>query len=126
MSNAETTAYKVGYKKPPLHSRWPKGKSGNAAGRKKGKRTLDQEVQDALNARVPVTQNGQKSTMTKLQAALTQVFNKAAAGDPKSAKLLFDLARQADQAEALKSVLDTAAAQTPSPVRIFELPNNDR
>jgi hypothetical protein len=65
--------------------------------------------------------------MTKLQAALTQVFNKAAAtGDPKSSKILFDLARQADQADALQAVLDTAASQTVSPVRFFELPNNDR
>ena len=116
--------YEVGYRKPPLHSRFKKGQSGNPAGRKKGVRSLNREVMDALNERVAVSQNGRRRTVTKLQAALKQAFNKAAQGDTKATKLMLDLARQADQDEALKAVLDAAA--TPSPVVIFQLPDNGR
>jgi hypothetical protein len=117
--------YRVGYAKPPLHSRFKKGQSGNPAGRKKGVRSLNQEVMDALNEKVAVNQNGRRRTITKLRAALTQAFNKAAQGDPKATRLMLDLARQSDQDEALKVVLDGAdkgAAQ----IRFIELPNNDR
>lgn len=117
--------YEVGFGKPPIHSRWPKGVSGNPAGHKKGSRTLNQEVTEALNERVAVTQNGQRCTMTKLRAALTQTFNKAAAGDQKATKLLVELARQSDNDEALKVVIENAKV-TAAPVHIFQLPDNGR
>jgi hypothetical protein len=118
--------YQVGYAKPPLHSRFQKGQSGNPAGRKKGVRSLNQEVSDALNEKVAVNQNGRRRTITKLRAALTQAFNKAAQGDPKMTKLMFELARQSDQDDALKAVLDAADKAAPAQVRIFELPSNGR
>jgi DNA polymerase I-like protein with 3'-5' exonuclease and polymerase domains len=123
-NHADDDAYAVGYGKPPVHSRFQKGKSGNPAGRKKGARSLNQEVMAALNEKVAVNQNGRRRTMTKLQAALKQAFNKAAQGDPKATKLMLDLARQSDQDEALKAVLD--AADKPASVVIFELPDNGR
>jgi len=125
-SDTTNEDYKVGYAKPPLHSRFQKGQSGNPAGRKKGVRSLNQEVIDALNEKVAVNQNGRRRTITKLQAALTQAFNKAAQGDPKMTKVMLDLARQSDQDEALKGVLDAAAKPAAAQVRIIELPSNGR
>ncbi|HXQ11315.1 MAG TPA: DUF5681 domain-containing protein [Caulobacteraceae bacterium] len=116
--------YKVGYAKPPLHSRFQKGQSGNPAGRKKGVRSLNQAVHDALNKKVTVTENGRRRRITKLDAALTLAFNKAAQGEPKSIKLMCDLARQADQDEALRAILDAADAP-PAQVVIY-VPDNGR
>ena len=125
MSNdANDETYAVGYRKPPLNSRFKTGQSGNPAGRKKGVRSLNQQVTDALNEKVAVNQNGRRSKVTKLEAALKQAFNKAAQGDPKATKLMLDLARQSDQDEALKAVLD--AANRPPSVTIFQLPDNGR
>ncbi len=115
----------VGYRHPPKHSQFKKGMSGNPAGRKKGARTLNQEVYEALSERVPVIQNGQRRTMTKLRAALTQTFNKAAAGDAKATKLLVELARQSDNDEALKQMIGDAKMLT-TPIQIFQLPDNGR
>ena len=36
MSDDDQPDYKVGYKKPPLHTRFQKGQSGNPRGRPKG------------------------------------------------------------------------------------------
>jgi hypothetical protein len=120
-----TATYEVGYGRPPIKYQFQPGMSGNPTGRNKGVKSLNQEVADALSQRVAITQNGKRKTITKLQAALTQAFNKAAQGDAKMTKLMFDLARQSDQDEALKAVLD-AAVDTAPPVRIFELPTNGR
>jgi hypothetical protein len=115
--------YKVGYGKPPKHSQFKKGGPGNPGPRKKPARTLNQEVAEALKVQVSVTQNGERRTMSLLQAALAQAFNKAAAGDAKAMKLLVELARQSDQAAELTAVINNAAA---AQVVTFELPKNGR
>ena len=118
--------FKVGYGKPPMHSRFQKGQSGNPAGRKKGVRSLNTEVMYALNAKVVVYQNGRRRTTTKLEAVLTQTVNKALQGDIRMTKVMLDLARQSDQDETLKAVLRAADEPETVQVRIFELPSNGR
>ena len=40
--------YDVGYKKPPKHGRFRKGRSGNAKGRPKGGKNLKTELMEEL------------------------------------------------------------------------------
>ena len=45
--NRDFAAKKTGYCQPPIHTRWPKGTSGNPAGRPKGRRnrrTIRREI----------------------------------------------------------------------------------
>jgi hypothetical protein len=42
---------KAGYKRAPVKSRFPKGKSGNPSGRKKGQRNMATVLKDVLNRR---------------------------------------------------------------------------
>lgn len=99
MSNHEGDEGEVGYKKPPLHSRWKKGQSGNLKGRKKGKVRLvdmDDVFDEVLAALVAVNENGRPQKMSKLRAFATQVVNKGIKGDGKAAGLLMShLARRA-------------------------------
>jgi hypothetical protein len=46
---------------------------------------------------VVVNEGGRRKTMTKLQAMVKQITNKAASGDLGAAKVLLDLARAAEQ-----------------------------
>jgi hypothetical protein len=71
----------VGYRKPPNHTRFRKGQSGNPSGRPKGSRSLKDAVFKALNETVTITVNGRRKKLTKLQLAIMQLVNKAAAGD---------------------------------------------
>ena len=86
--------FDVGYGKPPKHTQFAKGKSGNPKGRGKGVRNFATEIQEELNTRVPITENGIRKKITKRKAVAKQLVNKAAAGDPKSIPVLLNEARQ--------------------------------
>ena len=69
--------YKVGPGKPPLHTRFKKGQSGNPGGR--STKSLPALLADALNERVFVTIDGRRRKITKREAIVTQMVNKSAA-----------------------------------------------
>ncbi|MCY3732928.1 MAG: DUF5681 domain-containing protein, partial [Chloroflexi bacterium] len=50
--------YDVGFGKPPKHSRFKKGKSGNPKGRPKGSRNFSMVVKETLEEPVRVTSHG--------------------------------------------------------------------
>ena len=79
MSNRSRTT--IGYKKPPDHTRFKKGQSGNPKGRPKGSKNFATVVDNTVNRPVSVSENGRRRTITKLEASLTQLFNKSASGD---------------------------------------------
>jgi hypothetical protein len=84
--------YTVGKGKPPEHTRFQKGQSGNPRGRRKGSKNVATLLEQVLNERVVVTENGKRKRITKLQAMLKQLANKAASGDHRAIKLLMPLA----------------------------------
>jgi len=88
----EDDEYDVGYGKPPKGSQFQKGKSGNSSGRPKqdpGMAAVFRKV-----SKQKVTANGPKGpqSMTKLEASVTQLVNKAASGDLKAMKVLLLMA----------------------------------
>jgi hypothetical protein len=83
--------YDVGYKKPPKNSRFRQGQSGNPRGRPKGAQNLNSRLMAALNERVTVVEGGKRKTMTKYDALVKQVVNKAAGGDVRFTKLTFEM-----------------------------------
>jgi hypothetical protein len=52
--------YVVGYGKPPLHTRFQKGRSGNPNGRPRGRKNMSTLLSDALNGSVIVVENGRR------------------------------------------------------------------
>ncbi len=88
--------YVVGYGRPPQGSRFQPGRSGNPRGRPKGAKNFSTLLQDELDARVVVTENGQRKTISKRQAIAKQLVNKAAAGDPRALPILLSEARLAE------------------------------
>jgi Family of unknown function (DUF5681) len=80
--------YSVGYGKPPLHSRFKAGQSGNPRGRPRGTKNRITILNQTLNERVLVTDNGKRKSITKQEAIFKQLVNKAASGDHRAAQLL--------------------------------------
>jgi hypothetical protein len=93
------TDYPVGYGKPPQHTRFHQGQSGNPRGRPKGSRNLSTLMAKALNEPVVISENGKRKRITKREAVLKQLVNKAASGDAKAIQLLLGEIRQLEGRE---------------------------
>jgi hypothetical protein len=90
-SHATKPAYEVGFGKPPKRTRFQPRQSGNRSGRPKMQLTRREVLQRALEERVVVTENGSQKTITKLEAVLKQLVNRAAGGDAKATRTLLPL-----------------------------------
>jgi hypothetical protein len=86
--------YEVGYGKPPRHTRFAKGQSGNPRGRPSGAKNLSTLLSDALNETVVVTENGGRRKVSKRQAIITQLVNRSATADFRAIKILLDIMRE--------------------------------
>jgi hypothetical protein len=94
MHDDDQLRYAVGYRKPPLNSRFQKGRSGNPRGRRRGTLNIATTLQKALSEAVTVNEAGKMRKMTKLDVAIRQQTNKAASGDGQALKLLTQLQRE--------------------------------
>jgi hypothetical protein len=57
----------VGYKKPPKETQFLPGKSGNPAGRPKGRRNFASLMDEAMDERITINEGGRRRTVTKGQ-----------------------------------------------------------
>ena len=73
--------YEVGYRRPPVHTRFRKGHSGNPRGRGARGKTLLEAIDQAMRRKVVVTENGARKKVPRIEVAARMVANKAAAGD---------------------------------------------
>ena len=87
----EPEGYEVGYGRPPRHSRWPKGQSGNPRGRPKGSRGLKTDLHAELVSRMEIQMNGKRVSGTKQQLMLKTLTARAATGDIRAIKQLITL-----------------------------------
>ena len=82
---------KVGHCRPPRATRFRPGQSGNPRGRPKSARGLAALVAEALGERVEAKENGRRRRITKLEAAVKQLVNRAAKGDQRATQFVFSL-----------------------------------
>ena len=94
--------YNVGYKKPPKHTQFKSGKSGNPSGRPKGSKNkkafapldngnfyeFQKQIVDAGYEEIQVIKDGKPHTMNKIDALLAQLYKKAMSGDTQATRLI--------------------------------------
>lgn len=110
--------YKVGYKKPPQHSRFKKGKSGNPSGRPKGALNkvndnslyalLDQEVSGVVS----IMNGDQKLTMTRASIVIKTLIQSAMKGNTRAIAMALEHMKIMDEkglAEAARLARQQAA-----------------
>jgi len=88
-----------GYKNPPKHSRFQKGRSGNPAGRPKGSKNTLKLLDVVLEQKIKIQQEGKTISITKKQAMLMQLVNAAVKGEIKAIAALFPYMMQLDMKE---------------------------
>jgi len=84
--------YQVGFGRPPKHTRFKPGQSGNPKGRPKAQPTVAGDVAAVLKRKVAMKQNGRIVEVSMQQAILTSLAAKAAQGDTRATALLLNIA----------------------------------
>ena len=103
--------YAVGYRRPPRHTRFRPGCSGNPRGRPKDSKNLSTLLHEALNEQVVVADNGRRRKITKRQAVIKQLVNRSAQGDLKAMQMLLGTMQNIehrDEAEPAEATFDAA------------------
>jgi hypothetical protein len=89
--------YAVGFGRPPRHTRFRPGVSGNPSGRPKGAKNLTTLVHEALNDPVLVAENGRRRKVSKREAIIKQLINRATQGDHKSTQMLLAIMQEIER-----------------------------
>src|SRR5579859_2879712 len=74
-------SYDVGYGKPPHHTRFQKGQSGNPGGRPRGAERVKQLALDEAYREVAIDEDGEARTMPAIQAVIRAQLALAAKGN---------------------------------------------
>src|ERR1700739_3472167 len=88
--------YEVGYGKPPRHTRFEPGRSGNPRGRPPGAKNMKTLLSKALNELVMVTEPGGRRKVSKREAIVTQLVNRSAKADYKAIQIPLGMLRDVE------------------------------
>ena len=83
----------AGYGKPPRHSRFKKGQSGNPKGRPRGGRNFSTDLKETLEKLIRITDHGKPRTVSTQLAALMRLREQALGGDARALDRLLEYAR---------------------------------
>jgi hypothetical protein len=86
--------YKIGYRRPPLSTRFKKGESGNPRGRPKGSTSFVTLLEKELGQSIVVNENGKRTTITRLQAMIKRIVAGALQGEQKALLTLVEILRR--------------------------------
>jgi Family of unknown function (DUF5681) len=93
----QSGSYEVGYRRPPMHTRFKPGQSGNPRGRPRGRGNMKSIVKRVMNERVAVRQGETTRAVPMGQAILLAQATKAVKGDGPAAKTMLDHWAAADR-----------------------------
>ena len=88
--------FEARYRQPPKAFRFKPGQSGNPSGRPKAAKRLLSELEAALSAPVTIKVGSRKRRVSKMQAAVKSLADRAASGDPLVLRLLLAELRHAE------------------------------
>lgn len=87
----EAPRYEVGYGKPPQHTRFKPGKSGNPRGRPKSAKGLNVLVRETLTKKIAVRTAAGERKISRIEAVLQKTVEQAMKGNPRALAELLKL-----------------------------------
>jgi hypothetical protein len=81
----------IGYGRPPKATQFKPGASGNPKGRPKGSRPVGSLLQDIIQQKIAVTENGRTRRLPALEIMLRRLANDAMRGEQRAIKFLLSL-----------------------------------
>jgi hypothetical protein len=89
--SASAGEYAVGYRRPPRHSQFKAGQSGNPKGRPKAAKGLNLIVRDTLTQKVAVRTASGERKISRIEAVLQKTVEQAMKGNPRALAELLKL-----------------------------------
>ena len=86
--------YLVGYRRPPVRSRFQPGSSGNLKGRPKNGKNLKTLIRQALTAKISIKEGPNSRRVSKLEGVVLRQLQSALKGDDRSAMAVIKMATQ--------------------------------
>ena len=102
--------YEVGFRRPPVETRFKPGGVGNPKGRPKKRQTVGQIIEGALMTKVTVMENGRSKNMTAEEVIIRKLALDAASGDKRAIQTLFTLRDRYQHSS--ETTLDTTDLQS--------------
>jgi hypothetical protein len=93
----KTSESEVGYRRPPVATRFKPGQSGNPKGRKKERQNLPTMFNNILNEQVTLRENSRTRKVPKAEAIVRGIIVNAMKGDQKAIVTIFKIAEQTGQ-----------------------------
>jgi hypothetical protein len=109
--DSDGAGYAVGYGKPPKHTQFKPGQSGNPKGRPKGIKNLNTDLEEELSQKILVTEGGTQLETSKQRAMLKALFAKALNGDVRASGVLINLILGLEQARISAESTDAMAEE---------------
>lgn len=88
--------YDVGYGKPPKHTQFKPGESGNPSGKKKENLKLKEMFLDEAQSLIKIKENGTEIVVSKIEMLLKALFAEGAKGDLGAIRIALDLHERAE------------------------------
>jgi hypothetical protein len=110
---------KVGYRRPPMHSRFQPGRSGNPKGRRKGMANLQTDLRDELSESIRVREGGRDLKISKQRAILKALVSKALSGDARAANVVLGLVSKLFESETPTEPMPSLTAEDQAVLKRF-------
>lgn len=92
--NQDADSYDIGYRKPPRHSQFKKGQSGNPKGRPKDTRNVSTILAELMTEEVLIREDGRKRRVRADKLMLMRLRHRAVTGDHKALELTLRLLKE--------------------------------
>ncbi len=86
-------AYAIGYRRPPRHSQFQPGHSGNPSGRAKRSRNLSTILKAVLEEPITIREGERTRRVPRMEALVRTLYSQAVKGDPKAVSAITILMR---------------------------------
>jgi hypothetical protein len=102
--------YEVGFGKPPKHTRFRKGQSGNLGGRPKGSTNLQTEMKHLVVRKIKIKADGALQTIPTTRALCLAQIQKALGGDVRAFSKIVEIVgpEMVDELKAMAANLTSA------------------
>lgn len=86
--------YEIGYRRPPKSGQFKKGQSGNPKGRPKGSKNFMTLLDQELDQKITVNENGRKKEITRMQAVVKRMVADTLQGNMRTLMTMVEIMRR--------------------------------